>query len=283
MDRSLVKPPSILLQGESGTGKTDCLATLIEAGLELFLIVTEPNGLEVLIDSINRRKLDINKLHYRVISPARPGFTRLLEMAKTIAVSDYELLAKMRPTAGRTNAQFITLLETICDFVCDRTGESFGPVSQLGPNRAVVLDSLSGLSLMAMDITIGDKVTAHQGEWGIAMSNVDRFLLGCTSDFTSLFVLTAHVERETEENSGTSRIMASTLGKKLAPRLPRFFSEVVMTYNDKEGYWWATESPGAVVKHRSLQRASKLPSTFRPIVEAWRNRQAVINQAGVIA
>lgn len=273
---ALIKPPSVLLMGESGSGKTDVIATLIEAGLEVFIIVTEPNGLESLIDSIARRKLDINRLHYRVISPARSGFKRLLELATTVSVAGFDALSKMQPTNQRSMGRWITVLEALDSFTDDRTGQSFGDVTKLGPTCAVVVDSLSGLNLMAMDLTIGDKVTAHQGEWGVAMGLLDKLILGLTSDLSSLFVLIAHIEREQNEVTGASNVMASALGRKLAPRLPRFFSEVVLAYSDATGYHWSTDQVNTTLKHRALARASKLPATFLPIVEAWRARVAQV-------
>ena len=38
------------------------------------------------------------------------------------------------------------------DFTCDRCGESFGDVSTWNTDRAIVVDSLSGLNIMAMDL-----------------------------------------------------------------------------------------------------------------------------------
>lgn len=268
---TIVRAPAVLLCGPPGTGKTYALSTLLEAGLKVFVISTEPGGLETLIDACISKRIPFDNLHYRSIQPARNGFDTLEAMATTVSKLSYEHLSKMQPTT-RTNASFITVLSCLRDFRCDRTGIAFGDVSKLGPDSALVIDSLSGLSVMAMDNTIGDKVTAHQGEWGVAMGLLDKFILTCTSNLTALFVLTSHVEPEADEIGGGSKLMVSTLGRKLAPKLPRFFSEVVLCSTEGDKFFWNTTHPRMDLKHRSLPLGAKLPPNFKPIVEAYKKR-----------
>jgi hypothetical protein len=65
---------AILLFGESGSGKTTALTTLIEAGLDLFVLGTEPRFLESLRQRVIDRGLDMNKLHTAHVYPATdPG------------------------------------------------------------------------------------------------------------------------------------------------------------------------------------------------------------------
>jgi len=218
------------------------------------------------------KKLNMNKLHYKAISPARPGFTSLLDSAKKVANLSYDDLTKLRPTSGRSNAQWITLLETLSNFKCDRTGETFGPVDNFGPDKALVIDSLSGLNTMAMDLTIGDKPTAHQGEWGVAMQMLDKLLLSLTSGLKCPLVITAHLEKETNDVTGAVQVMASALGRKLAPKLPRFFSEVVMAYRDNQMFAWSTQAPNTDLKSRALPLSAKLEPTFQPVIDAYRRR-----------
>lgn len=266
--------------GAPGAGKTYSISTLLEAGLKVFVIITEPNGLETLLDTIAVRKLPLANLHYRIIPPSRPGFDTLLEMAKKVSIAGFDDLSKMSPT-NRRNAQFIAVIDCLRNFKCDHCGTDFGDCSKLGVESAVVVDSLSGLSAMAMDLTIGDKVTAHQGEWGVAMGMLDKLVLSLTSNLQALFVLTAHVEREPNEITGGTKLMASTLGRKLAPKIPRFFSEVVLASTEAGKYYWNTMSPGIDLKHRALPLAANLPPDFRPIVEAYKRRLVQVNRDAV--
>ncbi len=275
MNLPQLQPPSILLMGPSGTGKTYSLSTLLEAGLELFVISTEPHGIETLLDAVQEKKLPIEKLHWRYLGPTRTGFETLEKMARDVSNLNQEFLAKQAPTT-RSDASFIEVMKAFNNFTDDKDGKSYGSLNKLNHSHCVILDSLSGLSAMAMDNTIGDKVTANPGEWGIAMRLIDKFLLSCTSDLKSFFVLTAHPEVEADQITGASKIMVSTLGKKLAPQLPRFFSEVVWTKaetkDSSRNFLWSTNEHNTVLKNRSLPISDKLQPSFKPIVEAFTKR-----------
>lgn len=275
---ALEAAPAILLMGAPGGGKTYSLTTLLDAGLELFVIITEPNGLETLIDTAAKKNLDISKIHVAIVAPTRPGFAGLANLAKTIASGTFETLAKLPPSAGRNQAQMHRLLSILSNFVDERTGESFGPVDEFGPDRALIIDSLSGLNIMAMDLAIGDKPTAHQGEWGVAMGYMEKLLHKLTGDLKCLFVLTAHIEREQDEVTGGSKNMVGILGRKLAPKVPRFFSEVVLAHRSGNNYFWSTSEPTTDLKSRSLPLGDKLPPSFGPIVAAYKTRMAALRK-----
>jgi hypothetical protein len=272
--RTNIQAPSILLVGETGAGKTYAIKTLLEAGLSVFVIGTEPTFLDTLLDATPPSLL--SRLHWRAITPARVGIKGLQDMVKKVTAMDFDALSKMRPDSGRAQAQIIKLLATLEDFRDDRTGESFGPVEAWPATHALVIDSLSGINLMAMDVTIGNKVTAHQGEWGVAMGLIDKLVLNLTSNLRCFFVLTAHLERETDELTQGSKMMPATLGRKLAPRLPRFFSEVVMAYREGKEYFWSTAQTGVVLKHRALPLGAKLEPSFGPIVQAHHRRLGAV-------
>lgn len=266
-----LQAPSVLLLGPTGTGKTWSLSTLIESGLELFLISTEPNGVDSLLDACQKKELDLSKLHYAAIQPARTGMAGLKDMANKVSMMNFESLSKLAPSTGRQHASWITMLTTLDNFV-DQRGVSYGPVEKFDASRALVIDSLSGLNTMAMDITVGDKLSAHVGEWGVAMGLLDKLILALTSGLKCTFVLVGHLEREFNEVTGQTALMASTLGKKLAPRLPRFFSEVVLSTRDGVKFGWSTAQIGVDLKPRALPLSDKLEPSFKPVVEAYKKR-----------
>ena len=272
---TLVRAPSVLLLGAPGSGKTYSIVTLLKAGLKVFVVITEPSGLDTLLDACEKEKVSIDNLHYKIIAPSRSGFEELTSLAKLLTSMDYESMSKMRPS-NRADAQIHQLMSTMRNFTCERTGASFGPVDKLPADSAVVIDSMSGLSLMVWDATVGNKLTAHQGEWGVAMNYIDRFVNTCTSSFRGLFVLTAHFERELDETTQGTKLMVSTLGRKLAPKIPRFFSEVVLARQEGPNYFWDTSSPSIDLKHRALPLGSKLPPSFEPVVAAHRRRLELV-------
>jgi len=71
--------------------------------------------------------------------------------------------------------------------------------------------------------------------------------------------------------------MASTLGRKLAPKLPRFFSDVV--YADKTGskFTWSTMALGADLKARNLPTADGLAPDFGPIIAKWKTQGGTVS------
>lgn len=275
-----ISTPAVLLLGPSGTGKTYSLPTLVEAGLETFVLITEPRGVETLVDSMTLRKLPMDKLHWHYTPPASPGWSAMMDMSRKISNMGYEDLSKLKSGIGKDNTQqFIQFLNAIQNFPCDRTGDKFGDVTEWGADRAFVVDSLSGLSIMAMDLTIGYKPAAHQGEWGVAMNMLEKIILKLTSDMKATFVLTAHIEREVDDISGGTKIGVSTLGRKLAPKLPRFFSEAVLTVKEGNKFSWSTSAVQTDLKNRSLPLGADLSPSFIPIVEAYHRRLKAVKPA----
>lgn len=274
----ILQPPSILLEGASGCGKTYALSTLGEAGLEVFVIVTEPDGIGSLMDAWTAKGLPIEKLHWATVLPSSLGWNALTDMVNTIGTTGYEDIAKIKSGIGKTQTRepAMKLLRTLADFRCERDGTSYGDVSRWGSDRVLVLDSLSGLSIISMDLTIGYKPAAHQGEWGVAMNFLEKVILKLTSDRQCIFVMTAHVEKEMNEISGVQQIMTSTLGRKLAPKIPRFFSEVVYAKRAVAGttttFTWSTADVNVDLKNRSLPVSTTLQPSFKPVVEAFRRR-----------
>ena len=276
-----LQPPAALVMGQPGAGKTDALATLLEAGLKTFVISTEPDGVSSLLDSCARRKIPIDNLHWASCLPATPGWSALNDMVNTIGTMGFEDIQKIKSGVGKTDTRqpAMKLLNTLSNFKCERTGVAFGDVTKFDDTMALVLDSLSGLGLIAWMLTLGYKPAAHQGEWGVAMNFVEQLLLKITSDRRAFFVMNCHIEKELNEISGVQQIMVSTLGRKLAPKIPRFFSEVVyakrLMKDGKAIFTWSTMDTTADLKNRSLPVASDLAQDFKPIVEAYRKRKTL--------
>jgi hypothetical protein len=262
--------------GASGSGKTYALPTYIEAGLELFVLITEPGGAESLVDSCKARGLPIDKLHWTTCLPATQGWSGLNDVVTKISAMDFESLSKIKTGVGKehTREAAMHLLRMLANFKCERTGKEFGDVTTWDDTRAFALDSLSGLSAIAWALTVGHKPTAHMGEWNIAMNFISDLLMKLTADRRCHFTLTAHVEKETNEITGVNQIMASTLGRKLAPKIPRFFSEVVYAQRTAAApnFRWSTIDSAADLKNRALPVSATLEPSFIPIVDAYNRR-----------
>jgi hypothetical protein len=262
-----------LLIGPPGTGKTTSLVTFIEAGLDLFAIGTDPGFEEVILDAIRERNLPLDKFHYRYIAPASVDWDVMITQGRNISQFGYESLSTMKsgPGKGRYN-QFVELLTALSDFTDQRTGENFGPVDNFPPNCALAIDSLSGINVMAIDLILGGKVTAHQGEWGVAMAAEEKLILKLCGDLKCFFVLTAHIEKEPDIVSGVPITMVGALGKKLAPKLPRTFSDVILAQKEGDKFTWSTAAVNVDLKSRSLPIKDGLEPSFEQIVRVWKER-----------
>lgn len=263
---------NVMLMGPSGTGKTYSIRTWLEAGVTPFCIFTEP-GFEVLGD------VPETKLHWHYIPPATADWGSMIDSAEKINQLSFESLTKLSDINKRKHSQFIEVLRCLSNFTCQRTGEQFGPVDSWGTDRVLVVDSLSGLNIMAMNLVVGSKPVKSMSDWGVAQDNLERLVQKLCMDTRCHFVLIAHSERETDEVLGGSKIMASTLGKKLAPKLPRFFSDVIFAVKEGSKFSWSTAALGADLKARNLPIADGLAPDFNPIVASWAARGGKLQRA----
>lgn len=274
----ILQPPATLLAGPSGSGKTSAIATQLKYGLKVFVIVTEPDGVASLLDAVERLKVPVDNLHWSQCFPAAAGWMDLQDMLSKVSGMDQKQLADQRDMGKRGFREPAErFLRAFSSFKCDRTGENFGDCSQWDDSCSLNIDSLTGWCAIAWGCVVGFKPTANQGEWGIAQNIVHNMLMKINSDRKCFFNLTAHVEKEMDEMEGIRKIMVSTIGAKLAPKIPRFFSEVVRTerimlQGDKAEFRWSTLDNQMDLKNRALPISSKLVADFGPIIEAYRRR-----------
>lgn len=266
--QSVTKLPGVkvMLMGGAGSGKTHSIRTLVDAGLEVFVLFSEP-GMETLAD------ISSDKLHWKYIAPSAPDWADMIDSANKINTLSLKSLAEMTDINKRKYGQFIEVLTALSNFTCERTGQSYGAVDDWDASRVLVVDSLTGLSIMAMNLVTGSKPVKSMADWGIAVDNLERLTTKLCVDTKCHFVLITHLERETDETTGAVSLMASTLGKKLAPKLPRFFSDVIHVKREGEKFSWSTASFNVDLKTRYLPIKEGLPPSFVPIIEKWRSLQ----------
>lgn len=274
--------PSVLLLGEMGAGKSTAIRSLVSLGFTVFLIPTEPGYEEIFGD------IPPDKLHWHYV-PSFGGkedtkeghsFDVLLDAAKLLNTTSHDAIQKMGGVRKENHQQLWDLIKTFNNFTCDRTGEAFGDVSKWGNSRAVCLDGLSGLKEMAIRNTIGDKPFLELRDYSAVQFLIRQIVNGLCSRTKAMFVLTAHLERETDPNTGAYKLMVSVPGKALAPELPRFFSDSIYCRMEVAGstpkWTWNTLSSEVTVKSRNLPLASGLEPDFKQLVEAWRKRVGIV-------
>jgi hypothetical protein len=183
-----------------------------------------------------------------------------------------DTLAKMIDPKRMNHNQFVKILEALNNFKDQRTGESYGAVDEWGAGRALCMDSLTGLGRAAMSLVVGGKPVKNMSDWGIAQDQVEKILRMLTDNCRCWFILISHVERETDLVLGGVKLMVSTLGAKLSPKLAPMFSDVILCCREGTKFSWDTGSSSADVKTRNLAISAGLPPSFSPIVTKWLSR-----------
>jgi hypothetical protein len=273
-----LKPPftlpgfNILLMGPAGTGKTHSIGTLVDEGVEVFYLALE-SGMESLLGYWKDRGKEIPaNLHWHKLVAPTASFTDMIQNAKNINMLNLDSLAKMTDPNKSKHNQFVSLLEALNNFPDDRTGEKYGPVNEWDQTKCLVVDGATGISQCAMALVVGGKAVRNQSDWGIAQDQVEKITRMLCDNCPCHFVLLAHVERETDAVLGGVKLMVSTLGKALAPKLPAMFSDVILASRSADKWLWDTASAMADVKTRNLPIRSDNPPTFKPILEKWISR-----------
>ena len=263
---------NVLLMGPAGTGKTYSIGTAVDTGIETFFLAIE-SGMESLLGYWTDRGKEIPaNLHWHKLAAPKASFTDMIGNAKSINMLGLDALAKMTdPNKSKYN-QFVSLLEALNDFPDDRTGEKFGPVDQWDQTRLLIIDGATGISTCAMALVIGGKAVRNQSDWGIAQDQVEKIIRMLCDNCACHFVLLAHVERETDAVLGGVKLMVSTLGKALAPKIPSMFSDVILTERSGDKWTWNTASMMADVKTRNLPFKSDNSPTFKAIFDKWNSR-----------
>lgn len=267
--RSPLPGIKVLLEGGSGSGKTFAIRTFIETGITPFCIFTE-NSFDVLGD------VPADKLHWHYIDPLGGGLDVLKAAAIRTSTMNADQIQKFHDVSRAQHNSFLPLLDQLMNFRCQRTGQAFGNTGDWGTERVLVLDSLSGLTIAATKLAVGEKYAMTQPEFQIGMKTIENLINQLCTGFRCHVVVTAHIERELDEVQGGSRVFPSTLGRKLAPVLPRYFTDVILAKRAGTKFFWDTADPQADLKARNLPISPDLPPTFRPLVESWKRRGGII-------
>jgi len=256
--------------GESGSGKTHSIRTLVEAGVTPFCLFTEP-GMEVVSD------IPCPQLHFHYIAPTTSNWSALAGMAENLNKFTYESLMKMTDANKSKYGQMIDIIKANNDFVCDRCGQHFGDVQTWGTDRALVVDSLTGLNKAVVKLHIGGRPVMQQQEWQVTQNMLMAVLDAWTAGGTRCwFILTAHEAMERDEVSGIIKRMVSTLGRAIAPQIPNFFSDVIETVRTGDKFTWDTAGTNVAVKARNLPILAGQQPNFKIIVENWKKKGGII-------
>lgn len=270
--------PKILLEGPSGTGKTYSLGTMVDWAArqtpprDTFIVFTE-NGLETLLGYWTDRNLPVPaNLHWHIARTPSLSLTSLLDGAKKSGSLTYEALTKAVDGNRAANNPWEKFLTIFSDFPDDRTGKKFGDITTWGNDRILMNDSLSETAIACFKMVTGNKPTAAPPEYLVAQNNLLNWLRFMTQSLACTFVITAHVQRQTNEVAGTLQLMTKAIGKAMGDEIPQLFSEAIYTVRNGGEWYWDTASPSVDTKTRYLPISSKIKPDFALIMDKWAAR-----------
>lgn len=267
-----------MIMGPTGTGKTRSIGTLVDLGLEVFYIALEP-GLETLVGYFTDPKPDgqgLEKLppnfHWHIIKANTQQFSQMKATADNIGKFDLSAIAKMRDPNRASNNQMLPLYECLNDFTDQRDGKKYGPVDSFSQNSVIVIDGLSALCRIAMEMVTGAKPVRDKPDYGIYAGNVSNLLLKLTSGCVCHFVILAHVDREVDEVMGGVKLFPFVLGNSLRANLTQPFSDVILATRETSKFFWDTANSQADLKTRNLPLSSRIDPNFDKIFLRWLSR-----------
>lgn len=194
-----------LLVGDSGSGKSGALASLVEDGYRLF-IADYDNGIDILANILKaKNKALLKQVDYQSIRP-----TYKIQGDKAV------------PQNAEAWKEGLTYLQSAVN-------------KGLGPDDVLVLDSLSFGAKFAMQhiLKINGRLTAHpwESDYGEAQKLVEDLVSMLTDpDAIQCNVLcTAHIAWTVpkDDPNAVVRGLPAIIGKALNPVIPRYFNHLL--------------------------------------------------------
>lgn len=239
-------PPSedylrLLGVGDSGTGKTGSLLSLLQAGYHVG-VVDMDNGLAWLKNKI--------RAHHPELAPRLSWMTFRDKMKLTKSGPIYSGM----PSAYTSAIQALT------------TWEDGSNPSEWGPDRVLVLDSLTffGNAAYNWKDALNPTVKDKRQIYGEGQNAVEEILSVLTSDdYHTHVVIFSHI-RWVARQDGTTKGYPSALGEALSPKISTYFNSVALYESMGQGAAQrrmirTTSTPLMDLKNETIDMLPQLP------------------------
>ena len=202
-NRSANKVAKILYIGNSGTGKTGSLVSLVEAGYKLRILDMD-NGLDSLVHQVRKRCPD--KMDTIAYQSFRDNYR----------AGSSGLTVEGRPTAY---ANFLKALNKWDDDTVP---------SEWGPDHFLVIDSLTAVGRAAYNWAQSQNPGARDNRavYFTAQNSIETLLdmIG-SENFNTNVIVISHIQMV--ENDAGVKGFASSIGSALGPKIPKFFNALI--------------------------------------------------------
>ena len=245
LDHQSAQVTKLLLLGDSGAGKTGSLASLAEAGWNLHINDFD-NGLDILRN---------------VLTPAAQARVFYESIQDSREKRGVNVLGAGNQIIGRTERmvpvgdawpRFLSLLDK-----WPATGES---VYKLGPKDVLVNDSLTFMSKAALNfiLKVNNRHKLNEYDYGDAQTMLeDIFATLYDHDLKCNVILIAHIDYQ-PDGRGVLQGMPAAPGKKLSPKIGRYFNSVLRVKTIGKERQITTTSDGTV------ELKTSAPSSVKP-------------------
>lgn len=256
--------------GPVGVGKTAALAT-IPSEYKVRCIFLEPG-----VDTLGKMFALKNKpvpphFAWQMVKMQEANLEDFVGMTNKINNYDLESLTRLPVNAiyKEKSPAFIRLLGSLSNFTDDRTGEVLGSVESWGNDTILVIETLTALTDAMDRLQCGLRPIRSLPDWQIIQNHIMR-LLNMLAQLQCHVILTGHWEKEMNEVTGRMDITLSTAGRKLAPKISRFWSDMILSKRENTTFTWSTTAAGADLKTRHLEFADNIPPDYSKMLANWR-------------
>lgn len=214
----------MLLEGDSGSGKTGSLTSLVAAGYKLRILDMD-NGLETLKQYVLKECPDkINNIEFRTLRDKRKATALgpIVDSPKAF-ISAIKMLDRWKYTDE------------------DGTETDLGNPAEWGPECILVIDSLTFLSDAAFDFREPLTPKSREGKYDMravykdAQDAIENVLALLTSEsFRTNVIVISHI-RYVDNPDGTKKGYPTAVGSALSPQIPRYFNSVALCQTSAGG------------------------------------------------
>ena len=265
---------TVLLFGDSGTGKNTCIATILKAGHKVRLLAVDPNAEIGMRSGFEHHKLTPEQisnfgavnLTLGRLGDGKKALTKLKDLTKSTSQLTAAMIEKQPPDPKKSEkTQLLKLAEAMESFSTARGGQ-YGNVNDWGNDTWLVVDGLTTLSRAAQNTIVGDQLTMSQSNFQAAQNLLKLYAL----TFLNLkcnHLLLAHADQVKDELSGSVKIFPLSIGPSISNWLPGNYGDVIYSYREGDKFKWSTRHTRAVTRCKLSAPGNELEQDFAPLIK----------------